>query len=148
MEQEFAVTLSWRQGYEFEADFEQAGVAPLLMDEPAPLGGGAGPNPARVLAAAVGNCMSASLKFCLERSRIEVQEFRTHVEGSIVRNENGRLRIGSLRVRLEPVVAAGELERMGRCLEIFEDFCIVGQSVRQGIDVAVEVSPVEPVGAE
>jgi hypothetical protein len=40
---------------------------------------------------------------------------------------------------------------MGRCLEMFEDFCIVGQSVRQGIDVGVEVAaahgqPVESGG--
>lgn len=141
MEQEFAVTLNWRQGYEFEVDFEQAGVPTLLMDEPAPLGSGAGPNPARVLAAAVGNCMSASLKFCLDRAKIELLELRTRVDGTIVRNERGRLRIGSLRVHLEPTLDAGDAERIGRCLEVFEDFCIVAQSVRQGVDVAVEVSP-------
>jgi len=30
-------------------------------------------------------------------------------------------------------------ERMNRCLEIFEDFCLVTQSVRKGIDVQVDV---------
>ena len=30
---------------------------------------------------------------------------------------------------------------LGRCLEIFEDFCIVTQSVRAGLDVQVEVVP-------
>lgn len=32
-------------------------------------------------------------------------------------------------------------ERMGRCLEIFESFCTVTESVRQGIDVKVSVEP-------
>jgi organic hydroperoxide reductase OsmC/OhrA len=95
--------------------------------------------------------MSASLKFCLERSRIEVLDMTARVEGTMVRNERGRFRIDSLRVRLEPVVAPADVERMGRCLEMFEDFCIVGQSVRQGIDVGVEVAaahrqPVESGG--
>lgn len=141
MQQEFSITLDWREGYEFSVDFEQEGVPDLLTDEPPPLGEGGGPNPARLLAAAVGNCMSASLKFCLDRAHLELEDLKTTVDGTIVRNERGRLRIGSLRVRLEPTLDPADLERIGRCLEVFEDFCIVGQSVRQGIDVAVEVNP-------
>src|SRR5690606_4222836 len=91
------------------------------------------------LAAAVGNCMSASLKYCLDRSRVELQDLRVRVEGSIARNERGRFRIAAMRVRLEPTLAEQDLDRIGRCLEIFEDFCIVGQSVRQGIDIEVDV---------
>lgn len=141
MTQAFTITLAWRRGYEFAVDFGQEGAGILLTDEPPPLGDGAGPNPARLLAAAVGNCMSASLKYCLDRARVEVEGLTTTVEGTIVRNERGRLRIGSLRVRLEPTVAPDDLGHLERCLEGFEDFCIVGQSVRQGIDVAVEVVP-------
>src|SRR5690606_35323380 len=124
----FAVTLTWQHGYAFEVDFEKDGVPALLTDEPPPLGDGLGPNPARLLAAAVGNCMSASLRFCLERARVDVQGMRTRVEGTMVRNERGRLRVGSLHVSLEPRLDADELGRIGRCLEVFEDFCIVGQS--------------------
>lgn len=141
MQQEFSITLDWRGGYGFEVDFENAAIPSLLTDEPPPLGEGAGPNPARLLAAAVGNCMSASLKYCLDRSRVELLDLKTHVEGTMVRNERGRLRIGELRVRLEPTLADGDAERMGRCLELFEDFCIVGQSVKEGIPLAVAVEP-------
>jgi organic hydroperoxide reductase OsmC/OhrA len=147
MEQEFAITLDWKQGYEFTVDFGIDGVPSLLTDEPAPLGAGSGPNPARLLAAAVGNCMSASLKFCLDRAHIDVAALNTSVTGTIVRNERGRLRIGSLSVRLEPVVATDDIERIGRCLGIFEDFCIVGQSVRDGIDLTVQVTPASGVTA-
>ncbi len=141
MQEQFAIDLTLRSGYEFGVDFELDGVPELTTDEPPPLGAASGPNPARLLAAAVGNCMSASLKFCLQRSRIEVQEMTTRVEGTLVRNEQGRYRIGELRVRIEPRLDAGQREKIGRCLEIFEDFCIVGQSVRDGIDVSVEVAP-------
>ena len=142
MHDHFAIALQWRGGYEFTVDFEQDGVAPLLVDEPPPLGGGAGPNPARLLAAAVGNCMAASLRFCLDRSRVEVLDLTTRVTGTLVRNERGRLRIGELRIGIEPAVGPEDVERIGRCLELFEDFCIVGQSVRHGIPLEVEVTPV------
>jgi len=141
VEQEFAITLDWRGGYEFTVDFELDGVPPLLTDESPPLGEGVGPSPARLLAAAVGNCMSASLKFCLDKARVEVREMKTRVVGTMERNERGRLRIGSLRVVLEPEVASEELSRIGRCLDVFEDFCIVGQSVSEGIPLKVSVTP-------
>jgi uncharacterized OsmC-like protein len=147
MQQDFSIALDWKQGYEFAVDFEQEGVPALLTDEPPPLGEGRGPNPARLLAAAVGNCMSASLKFCLDRSRVELLDMVVRVDGRIERNDRGRFRIASLRVRLEPTVADPDLERISRCLEIFEDFCIVGQSVRQGIEIEVDVVPRTAVGA-
>ena len=143
MQHEFSIALDWRQGYGFAVDFDQPGVPELLTDEPPPLGEGNGPNPVRLLAAAVGSCMSASLKFCLDRAHVELLELRTRVEGTLVRNERGRLRIGSLRVRLEPTVDPAMRDRIGRCLEVLEDFCIVGQSVRQGIELEVEVTPRE-----
>lgn len=147
MQQEFAVSLDLRQGYQFAVDFEQEGVDKLLTDEGPPLGSAAGPNPARLLAAAVGNCMAASLKFCLDRSHLEVLELKARVEGTMVRNADGRLRIGGLSVRLEPTLEPTDIERIGRCLELFEDFCIVGQSVRQGIEVSVEVAPTAPTAS-
>jgi organic hydroperoxide reductase OsmC/OhrA len=138
--EQFTVALSLRDGYAFNVEFEDGGGPPLIVDELPPLGEANGPNPARLLAAAVGSCLSASLLFCLRKSRIEVAQLRTTVDGSIERNERGRLRIGALRVRLEPDVTTEQRERMGRCLDLFQDFCIVTESVREGIDVDVEVA--------
>src|SRR5688572_25156086 len=105
MPQPFRIALEWEGGYEFTVDFAQPGVPTFTTDEPPPLGEGNGPNPARILAAAVGNCMSASLRFCLGCARLELLDLKTKVEGTIVRNERGRLRIGSLQVHLQPTVA-------------------------------------------
>lgn len=49
------------QGYEFRLTFDWPDLPDLLLNEPAPLGAGA----SRLLAAAVANCLSASLLFCL-----------------------------------------------------------------------------------
>lgn len=144
MSEELAVdvTLDLQKGYEFLVDFQREGVPRLLMDEPPPLGEGHGPSAARVLAAAVGNCLSASALFCLRKARIDVRSMRTSVRASLVRNEKGRLRIGGIQVNIELEVAAEDRPRTGRCLELFEDFCVVTQSVRSGIDVQVEVTTV------
>ncbi len=137
---EFALQLQLEEGFRFSVDFGQA-FPPFTMDEPEPLGHGEGPNAARVLGAAIGNCLGASLLFCLQRSKVEVKELRIEVAGTIVRNEKGRFRIGGIRVRLMPGIAAADKERIERCLGVFEDYCIVTESVRKGIDVQVEVAP-------
>ncbi|HEX6059002.1 MAG TPA: OsmC family protein [Gemmatimonadaceae bacterium] len=137
----FTLELSLGEGYAQTVDFGLPGVPALVVDEPEPLGASSGPNPARVLGAALGSCLGASLLFCLRKARIDVLGLRTHVSGATARNERGRLRIQRVDVRLEPVVPAEQQPRMARCLEIFEDFCVVTGSVREGVDVRVEVVP-------
>ena len=140
MREEFQVTLTREAGYRFDVDFEDGSGTTLHMDEPAPLGDGTGPNAARVLASAIGNCLSASLVFCLGKAKIDVGEVKTQVSGSIERNERGRFRLGPLKVRIEPTTPDVPPERLQRCLDIFEDFCTVTASARAGLTVVVEVA--------
>lgn len=137
----FAIGLRLRENYVQIVDFDLTAVTPLLVDEPSPLGGEEGPNPARLLGAAVGSCLGASLLFCLRKARIEVTDLRTSVEGTMARNAEGRLRVASLQVRLHPTVSEADRPRMARCLELFEDFCVVTESVRHGITVDAVVEP-------
>jgi len=140
--EQFSIALTLQDGYAFTVDFAEGEGPPLVVDELPPLGQARGPNPARLLAAAVGSCLGSSLLFCLRKSRIEVAQLRTTVEGSLVRNERGRLRIGGIRVRLAPELTLEQRARAGRCLELFQDFCMVTESVRDGIAVDVEVEGV------
>lgn len=142
-ERHFAVTLSRRQDYEFTVAFDEGYATDLAIDEPPPLGAGHGPNASRVLGAAVGHCLAASLLFCLGKARVTVADLGVRVDGTIARNDAGRFRITGLNVRLSPTVTAADRERINRCVALFEDFCIVTGSVRQGISVHVEVTPTE-----
>jgi len=137
--EEFSVDLELRDGYRFGVDFDQEWVPVLQVDEPPPLGEGQGPNAKLLLAAAAGSCMSSSLLFCLRRARVDVAGMRTRVSGTMVRNERGRLRIGEMKVTLIPSMTPEDAARSARCLELFEDFCVVGESIRAGIPLQVEV---------
>jgi len=140
-EREFTITLDLLENYQFHVAFDSPGIAPLLVDEIPPIGEGAGPSPSRMLATSVAHCLASSALYCLRKARIDVQEMHATVRGAMVRNERGRLRMGSLSVSLEPKVAPADVPRMQRCLDIFEDFCVITQSVRQGLPVDVSVAP-------
>ena len=125
--------------YQFKVEFDLPGMLDLVTDEAEPLGKNAGPNPSRLLSAAVGNCLSSSLLFCLSKARVDVEDLKASVETVMRRNEKGRWRIAGLKVRLRPIIRAEDVSRSKRCLEVYEDFCIVTESVRKGIEVKVDI---------
>lgn len=140
MDTEFTTKLDQVKDYEFEVSFDNDALGKLTMDEPAPLGTEKGPNASRVLSSAVGHCLTASLIFCLEKSRIPMKHVTTNVHTTLARNEAGRWRVQGITVDVNAdPLNEQDRERMKRCLEIFEDFCIVTQSVRKGINVEVSV---------
>jgi uncharacterized OsmC-like protein len=129
------------EGLRFTASFPDApGAEPLAIDEAPPLGSGAGPTPAATLAAAVGSCLAASLVFCLKKARIAAASVSADAAAHISRNAAGRFRIDGIDVNLGIAVSESDASRLDRCREIFEDFCIVTESVRHGIPVDVHLS--------
>ncbi len=135
----FTFTLEQQEDYAFLVRFGED-LPVLLTDEPPPLGKGAGPNPSRLLAAAVANCLMASLLFALRKFKNETGRITATVTGRLARNEKGRLRIGEVGVDIRLGVAAETLQHLDRALEQFEDFCVVTQSVRGGFPVTVSVT--------
>lgn len=134
-----ALELRQQADFRFEVDFKLPGTPPLLTDEPPPLGGGAGPNPARLLGAAVANCLAASLLFSLRKFRNDAEPLRAEATVSMQRNAQGRLRIGRIEVDIHLSAMAAAIRSLDRILAQFEDFCVVTQSVRAGITVNVRV---------
>lgn len=138
------VRLTRERDFRFRVRFGGEGAPAIVTDESPPLGDGAGPDPAALLAAAVGNCLASSLLFCTRKTRIDVGRLEAEVESTVGRNADGRLRITGMHVTLAPEVDRAAWERMGRCLDLYESFCMVTESVRQGIPVSVIVEPRAP----
>jgi uncharacterized OsmC-like protein len=133
------VTVERIKDYEFRVRFDNPQYPELILDEPEPVGHDIGPNATRVLSAAVGNCLAASLMFCLQRSKQQVDAIRSEVIAQTKRNQDGRWRVAQLDVKIIFQAPESDEPRVKRCLEIFENYCIVTSSVRQGIPVKVEV---------
>ena len=134
-EETFKVSMEMVEGYRFRINMNSA--QEIFMDEPKPLGGGEYPNAGKFLAAAVGNCLCESLSFCVRRTHTEMLSLSAEVYSKMERNERGRLRITHIKVAIHPVLSYPS--KLKLCREIFEDFCIVSQSVKAGIPMDVEV---------
>jgi uncharacterized OsmC-like protein len=125
--------------FQFEVDFKLPEVDELVVDEPPDIGGeGRGPNASRLLASAIGFCLSASLTFCLRKSRLEVKNIKTKVRGTIRRNKEDYWRIQGIQVEISPSFEPDSQNKIERCKEIFERYCIVSESVRKGIPIEVK----------
>lgn len=130
-------------GYKFSVNFdEQDTEGNLHMDEPKPVGNSEGPSASMMLSSAVGHCLSSSLLFCMEKSRAKVERIETDIVTTLARNEKGRWRVAGIKVNIKVKPGEADAEKLARCKGIFEEFCIVTESVRNGTKIDVEVEKI------
>ena len=134
-----AVHLSLHQDYSFDVSFGSATPSQVLTDASPPLGAGAGPDSEMLLAAAVANCLSASLAFALRKYKNEQLVMSATADTSLGRNADGRLRVEGVAVEIRLGARGYAYRMLDRALAQFEDFCVVTQSVRRAIPVSVRV---------
>lgn len=92
-----------------------------------------------MLMAAVANCLSASLVFALQKFKQDPGVLTATASAEVGRNENNRLRIQSITIKLTLGKPAAELEYLDRVMSQFAEFCTVSMSVQQGIAIGFEV---------
>lgn len=133
------ITLDLEDNYTFRVSFDGTELDALITDEPPPLGQDHGPNPSRLLLTSVANCLSASLLFAMRKFKNEPGPIRTVVTARTERNAEGRWRIPKAWVEINLAEGAGTHDKLERILETFENYCVVTQSVRDGMQVDVTV---------
>ncbi len=139
MSESILTKLELQEGYRFNVGFDVEGVPNLVVDEMKPIGDGFGPNPTRLLSTAVGHCLSSSLLYCFSKAKVKVKKLETTVKASIERDKDGYLRIAGLDVQIHFEVNDEDRARVPRCLDVFENYCTVTQSVMTGVEVKVEI---------
>jgi len=136
-EKSFVTKLQLIDNYKFNAEFDVDYLPNIILDETKPEGEGVGPNPPRLLSAAVGHCMSTSLVYCLKKARVMIEDIQTKVTTNVYRNDQQKLRIKNIDIEIQLKVKEEDKYRVPRCLKLFEDYCTVTQSLRNGVEVNV-----------
>jgi uncharacterized OsmC-like protein len=140
-ERRFAVRLQHQGRYRFQSQASEDGIMhgkEFASDEPDPVGENSGPSTPALLASALGHCLSASLLEALRHSHLEVLHCETDAVAIVRPNDDGNPRIDRVDVTIRPRLKERS-PRMQRCADVFENHCTVTQSVRQGVDVRVQV---------
>jgi uncharacterized OsmC-like protein len=138
----FGVLIDFVEGFKFTSQAYEGAVlhgAPVLTDEPDPVGSNAGPSTPAMLAMAVGHCLSASLIETLRHAAIHTISLRTEAVSVVMPNEDGNPRIKEIRVDIQPVLLK-ESGNIKRCIDVFENYCTVCQSIRPAVPVHVVVN--------
>ncbi len=138
---EYELNMVKLDDYKFIVDFNEDSITDLLMDESVDIlgGEGKGPTASMLLAAAIGNCLSASLYFCLTKKKNTVNELKTKVIIFRERNKEGFWNISEANVTITPDIENTEDVSVQRCIEIFRKYCIVSSSIEKGIKINVTV---------
>lgn len=138
---EFHLDIEHVDGFRFVSQASEDGKphgAHFYSDEPDPVGEASAPATPALLGAAVGHCLSASLLEALRHAHLDVRSFSTHVVSVVRADPQGLPRIDHVDVVIKPVLASFGA-RAQRCEEVFERYCTVSSSVRQGVDIRVRV---------
>jgi organic hydroperoxide reductase OsmC/OhrA len=140
-ERRFAVRLEHRGAFRFLSQASEDGRlhgAPIQSDEPDPVGEASAHSTPALFGASLTHCLSASLLETLRHAHVEVKGLTADAVTIVAPNEEGLPRIRRVEVVIRPQVPEGA-PRLQRCADVFEKHCTVTASVRQAIDVDVQV---------
>jgi uncharacterized OsmC-like protein len=99
-----------------------------------------GPNASRLLAMAVLGCLSASFIFCFSKRNFTIEDLDAEAIVTTFRNKKGFVRVKKIDVNIKTQLESPEIrKRADQCKKMFEQYCTITASVREGIEVNVNL---------
>lgn len=117
----------------------------VVSDEPEPHGTDEAVSPVSYLFLSLVSCQMVVLTACLQKARIE--DFVIKADAALVFREDDHpeempeftaQRVDDILIDLTLEVPEEHARRAERCLEVYDDGCLVGQSLKAGISYATE----------
>ncbi len=100
-----------------------------------------GPNPSKLLALSVLGCLAGSFTFCLQKKNISLSDIEGKAIITSKRNEKGFWRLKKIDIILNPNIDNPQMrKRADQCQKSFEQFCVISESIREGIDINININ--------
>ncbi len=134
------ITARWAGGVGFKAKVRH--FPEIWIDEPPQFhGNDRGISSVEFLLVGIAGCLGSSISYCFRNMEISVEDINIEIEGTLHHPEPGHpLRIVQLKNRLDVKLAPDQDEELVElCLEKFRKYCVVTQSVMQGIPAETTV---------
>jgi len=110
------------------------------IDEPTSFHGtNLGPSAVEYLLIGIGGCLGTTFIYCLQKNNIELETFEIVVDGKVSHTgPKTLLRLENVDVDLKftPKEASSDVE-INRCMEEFAKYCIVTNSIANGLPINV-----------
>ena len=137
MTENITVTLTHKNDYRFEVDFNET-FKGFVSDIEKPSGGSCGPAQTHMLLAAVANCLSVSFLYSLNRSGIDGGNIVTKAMLDICKRD-GVYRVGKINVAITTGKSEEEMNGRGDVLSGFENISAISRSVLEGVPIETHV---------
>ena len=137
MTENITVTLTHKNDYRFEVDFNES-FKGFVSDIEKPSGGSCGPAQTHMLLAAVANCLSVSFLYSLNRSGIDGGNMVTKAMLDICKRD-GVYRVGKINVAITTGKSEEEMDGLDDVLSGFENISTISRRVLEGVPIETHV---------
>lgn len=137
MTENISVTLTHKDDYRFEVDFNES-FRGFVSDIEKPAGDSCGPAQSHMLLAAVANCLSVSFLYSLNRFGIDGGNIVTKAMLDICQ-KNGVYRVDKINVAITTGKSGEEMQGLENVLTGFENISTISRSVLEGVPIETHV---------
>lgn len=110
----------------------------MNVDEPESFHGtDLGPSSVEYLLIGLGGCLATTFAYCLQRRLVKIKKLEVTVDGKLAKvGLKKRLRLVNVNVELNYTPENNtSLNQIDKCIEEFEEFCIVSKSIQEGFPI-------------
>lgn len=94
----------------------------------------------KLLALSVLGCFAASFEFYLQKKEFSLSDLDGKAEVTLARNDKGFWRVKKIDIEILPKVDNPKMhKRTDQCKKLFEQYCIISESLRKGFEVNVNL---------
>ena len=135
------VTLKYSENLHFTASARH--FDGIHLDEPESFhGNDIGPSPVEYFLIGIGGCLGSTFTYCLKKQGIKIDALDVVVDGQL-KHLGPKMSLQLVNIEAELIITAKDGESSGKieqCIKTFRDYCIVSNSITQGVPLDVTVS--------